>query len=499
QVSISGPFFDAEDVARSETTLDNRNDLPQLFAPIQDQWETLSKVSPKTAASTQHLKIASAAATQCLTPVLIAAYRGGDSTRHLDLPMQFFRDAYQEKPWNDAEKGSTTFHDRFHAGMRAAIQSILTNPRFLFRIESGDPEENGLRRLNADEFAARVGAFLWGSLPDQRVRQSIAAAFATTSTHDRNEQIGETVKGMLADPRGRWLSDRFATQWLYLNNLDSITPDLRQFGDWDNNLRQSMREETRLLFDDTLRGGHSILRLIDTRSTFLNERLAVHYGIGKVRGSRFRLVDLDAVPGGSRRGGILRHASILTVTSYANRTSPTVRGNWVLENLLGTPAPPPPPDVPALEEKTVVADLTVRQRLEMHRDNPACAACHRLMDPIGFALENYDAVGRFRFNDGDAVLETGGELPDGSAAANVKELEWAILQNPRQFADTVTRKLLTFGLGRGLEPGDGPAVRRIVDSAADLNYRLDDLIIRCVQSDLFAVRMPMNSNGTRQP
>ena len=290
---------------------------------------------------------------------------------------------------------------------------------------------------------------------------------------------------MLADPRSSSLVTNFASQWLHLRNLESITPDLRLFPDFDDNLRQAFRRETELLFEDVVREDRSVLDLIASDHTYLNERLAKHYGIPHVFGSRFRRVQLgtDRV-----RGGLLRQGSVLMVTSYATRTSPVIRGKWVLENLVGTPPPPPLANVPALKDNTVSSSLSVRQRLAEHRTNPACASCHNKMDPIGFALENFDAVGRWRSSEEGRPVDAAGGLPDGSRFEGVDGLERALLKRPELFVGTLTEKLLTFALGRGVQTGDAPAVRQIVREARGQDYRFSSIIEAIVTSTPFQMR-----------
>ena len=277
----------------------------------------------------------------------------------------------------------------------------------------------------------------------------------------------------------------FAGQWLHLRNLDSITPDLRLFPDFDDNLRQSFRRETELLFDRIVREDRSVLELLKSDQTFLDERLARHYGIPHVYGSRFRPV---AVGDEEMRGGLLRQGSILTVTSYATRTSPVIRGKWVLENIVGTPPPPPPANVPALKDNTVSASLSVRERLAEHRRDLACAGCHRLMDPVGFALENYDAVGRWRAVEENHPVDATGGLPDGSRFDGVSGLEQALLKRPELFVSAMTEKLLTFALGRVIADSDAPAIRAIVREARSSDYRFSSLIVGITRSTPFQMR-----------
>jgi hypothetical protein len=276
------------------------------------------------------------------------------------------------------------------------------------------------------------------------------------------------------------LTTNFSNQWLQLRNLDGVTPDLRIFPDFDDNLRQSFKRETELLFQTVLKEGRKASDLIGADFTFLNERLAKHYGIPHIFGSRFRRVELDP---SMKRGGLLRQGSILTVTSYANRTSPVIRGNWVLENILGTPAPPPPPEVPALDDVVVADDLPMREKLAAHSQDQSCATCHKLMDPPGFALEEYDAVGRFITGKVDAA----GGLPDGRTFTGVDPLEEALLERPDLFARTISEKMLTYALGRGVEYFDAPALREIVRKAAP-EYRLSDLMLGITQSTPFTHR-----------
>ena len=288
-----------------------------------------------------------------------------------------------------------------------------------------------------------------------------------------------------ADQRSDALVTNFAGQWLSLRNAAAVQPDEDLFPDFGEGLRQGFRRETELLFDHVLRGDQSILELLSADYTFINERLALHYGIPNVRGSHFRRVALDD----PARGGLLGHGSILTVTSHANRTSPVVRGKWVLENILGNPPPPPPPDVPALEETTTGQTLTMREAMEQHRANPVCASCHRMMDPLGLALEPFDAIGRRRTaNQTKLGMDFSGVLPDGATFEGPIGLKAALLAHPDRFVTTATEKLLTYALGRGLEHYDAPAVRAITRAAATKDYRLTTLILGVVKSPPFRMR-----------
>ena len=292
---------------------------------------------------------------------------------------------------------------------------------------------------------------------------------------------------MLADRRSQALVNNFAAQWLYLRNLESARPDSRLFPDFDDNLRQAFRRETEMLFESVVREDRNVLDLLRADYTFVNQRLAKHYGIPNVYGSHFRRVELgkDHV-----RGGLLGHGSILTVTSYANRTSPVNRGKWILENLLGTPVPPPPQNVPPLAENAPGAKvLTVRERMVQHRANPVCASCHQLMDPVGLATENFDAIGRFRtMSEAGTPVDASGGLPDGSTFEGAIGLRNAVLNRPELFVTTLTEKLMTYALGRGMEYYDAPAVRSIIRTARVSDYRFSSVVLGIVKSTPFQMR-----------
>lgn len=371
----------------------------------------------------------------------------------------------------------------FDAGIESALAYLLVDPRFLFRIERDPPgvASGSVYRVSDLELASRLSFFLWSSLPDDELLD-----LATRGELHRPEVLQQQVQRMLADPRSDALVTNFGGQWLYLRNLDSISPDMRLFPDFDHNLRESMRTETELLLRSILREDRSVLDLLRADYTYLDERLARHYGIPHVLGSRFRRVALDPT---SHRGGLLRHGSILTVTSYATRTSPVIRGHWILQNLVGTPPPPPPDNVPALRDNPVEASLPVRQRLAQHRADPNCASCHDLMDPVGFALEQYDAVGRWRQLEAGLPIDATGGLPDGSRFTAADGLERALLERPEVFVATLTEKLLTYALGRGLDHHDAAAVRRIVREARQDDYRFSSLVQGIARSLPFQTRM----------
>jgi cytochrome c553 len=409
-----------------------------------------------------------ACAERILTTLMRRAYRRPVTSADLQKPMEFYRNA-------KAENG-------FEAGVEAALSAVLVSPEFLFRIEQ-DPSNvtpKTAYRVGDLALASRLSFFLWSSIPDDE----LLAAAERGELH-QPATLEKQVRRMLADARAQNVIRNFAEQWLHLRNLESITPDLRLFPEFDDNLRQAFRRETELHFETVLREDRNVLDLLKADYTFLNERLAKHYGIPNVYGSRFRRVALEP---NSERGGLLRQGSILTVTSYATRTSPVIRGKWVLENILGTPPPPPLPDVPTLKDNTVSANLSVRARLAEHRANAACASCHNLMDPPGFALENYDAIGRWRtLEEGQPVDATGG-LPDGSKFTGVSPLEDGLRKRPELFVGTLAEKLLTFALGRGIEPSDAPAIRKIVREAKANDFRFSAVILGVVNSTPFTMR-----------
>jgi hypothetical protein len=370
----------------------------------------------------------------------------------------------------------------FDRGIESALQFILASPEFLIRFESDPPNvaPNAVYRLDDVALASRLSFFLWSSIPDEELL-SIAAQGKLKDPVVLEQQ----VKRMLADSRSRSLITNFAEQWLHLRNLKNSSPDLQAFPDFDDNLRQAMKEETTLLFESIMREDRSVLGLLNADYTFVNERLARHYGIPNVYGSRFRRV---TVPNDARRG-LLGQGSILTVTSYPNRTSPVERGKWILTNLLGVPPQPPPPDVPALEESSSDGRvLSLRERLEKHRANPVCAGCHRLMDPIGFALENFDGVGQWRGSEGGIKIDPSGTLFNGANVDGPAGLRRALLGRPEVFVGVMTEKMLTYSLGRGIEYYDMPAVRRIVQDARNKNFRFSSIVLGIVESVPFRMR-----------
>jgi len=409
-----------------------------------------------------------ACAKKILSTLMRRAYRRPISEADVEGPMAFYREGRSERD--------------FDAGIGKALSAVLISPEFLFRVEV-DPDKTtagAAYRISDLELASRLSFFLWSSIPDDPLLDS-----ATRGELHRPEVLERHVRRMLADPRSFNLATNFAGQWLRLRNLTAVDPNVRVYPDFDDNLRQAFRQETELFVDSVLRENRSVRDLLRADYTFLNERLAKHYGIPNVYGSRFRRVELGPE---SRRGGLLRHGSILAVTSYATRTSPVIRGVWVLSNIVGAPPPPPLPDVPALDGN-VPANLPIRERMSAHRASPVCASCHRTIDPVGFALENFDAVGRWREDEGDSgTIDVSGTLPGVGDVKGVAGLEQALLQRPELFAATLTEKLLTFALGRGIEYYDAPAVRKILREAEPGGYRFSSLILGIVNSVPFQMR-----------
>jgi hypothetical protein len=369
----------------------------------------------------------------------------------------------------------------FEVGVSMAIQGLLVSPQFLFRVERDPPKGVPQVRLNDLEIASRLSFFLWSSIPDDELL-NVAAAGKLKDPAVLEQQ----VRRMLADPRSRALVDNFAGQWLFLRNMRIAVPSEDQFPNFDENVREAFIQETNLFIDSNLREDRSVLNLLTADYTFLNERLARFYGIPNVYGNRFRRVSLE---GHDERRGLLGQGSILTVTSYANRTAPTIRGKWLLSNLLDAPPPPPPPNVPSLKEEAGDGrPKTMRQRMEEHRANPACSVCHARMDPIGFALENFNAVGEWRDTSEGVKVDSFGVFPDGTKFNGPVELRKIITRDPERFAHTVTDKMMIYALGRGTEYYDGPAIRRITRDAAKTDYRWSSIILGIVKSDAFQMR-----------
>jgi hypothetical protein len=378
----------------------------------------------------------------------------------------------------------------FDKGIQVSLQRILASPKFVFHIESDPPNAAAgtVYRISDLEFASRLSFFLWSSIPDdQLINEAVAGRLHTSAV------LEQEVKRMLADPKAESLTGNFAAQWLYLRNLKNMQPLSEEFPDFDDNLRQALEHEASLFFGSIVREDHNVLDLMTANYTFVNERLARHYQIPNVYGSHFRRVTLTD----EARFGLLGKGAVLMVTSHTDRTSPVVRGKWILDNLLGAPPPAPPANVPPLNENPQREGklLTMRERMEEHRANPVCANCHKLMDPIGLSLENFDATGAWRNRDGDTVramgtpIDASGQLLDGTRVDGVVTLRKALLKQPDIFVGTLTEKLMIFALGRGLGAYDMPAVRAIVRESARQDYRFSSLIMGIVKSTPFQKRI----------
>ena len=378
----------------------------------------------------------------------------------------------------------------FETGIQAAVQRILASPKFIFRAEAAPQNvaPGTAHRVSDWELASRLSFFLWSSIPDDELLK-----LAGEGKLGRPEVLAQQVRRMLADRRSGALVENFAGQWLQLRNLRNIQPDNDIFPDFDDNLRQAFQREIELLFDSVIREDRSVVDLLTADYTFVNERLARHYGIPNVYGSHFRRVPVTD----EARKGLLGKGGILMVTSHANRTSPVVRGKWILDNILGTPPPPPPPLVPALAEKSETGQpRTMREQMEQHRANPVCASCHKLMDPLGFALENFDAVGRWRARDLGKTVDVSSELFDGTKIDGAVDLRRSVLRRSDVFVSTMSEKLLTYALGRGLTAQDMPAVRAIRSKAAARDYRFSSLVLGVVESLPFQMTIKTPSEGT---
>ena len=406
-------------------------------------------------------------ATQILKRLSTQAYRGvvpGDDFADL---MRFY---------NEGRKQSD-----FESGVRLAIQAMLANPRFVFRLEQAPPSLRAGQtyRISDVDLASRLSFFLWGTVPDAELM-----AAATTGALKTQAGLDKQVRRMRTDPRAEALSLRFGAQWLRLQDIKKNRPDPLLFPQWDDTLADAFRRETELFFDSLVREDRSVLELLTADYTFINERIAKHYGIANVMGSQFRRVTLTD----PARHGILGHGSVLQLTSIADRTSPVLRGKWVMEVLLGTPPPPPPPNVPLLEETTAVKDdrvLSVRERMEQHRANPACNSCHRMIDPLGLALENFYASGKWRIKDGGVAVDPKGVLYDGTPINGPADLRAALLKHKDAILLSFTESLLTYALGRPVEYYDMPTVRAIVRGAAKSDYKMSAFITGVINSAAF--------------
>jgi hypothetical protein len=397
--------------------------------------------------------------------------------------------------------------ESWEAGVQFALQAVLCSPKFLFRVElDARPDSKDAHPIDEYQLASRLSYFLWSTMPDDEL-------FDLAAKKKLHKSIKPQVERMLKDPKSYALVENFASQWLQLRLLQNHAPDSKLFPEFDAGLRNAMAKETEMFFHAVIQEDRSILDLIDSNFTYMNERLARHYGIADTNGNRLdqkavtkpgtvfvRKVGRKRGGGGGgggeflrvtfaddERGGILTHASILTITSNPTRTSPVKRGKWVLEQILGTPPPPPPPNVPELEEKGQLTG-TLRQRMEQHRKNPSCAGCHARMDPMGFAFENFNAVGKFRSKDGDSPIDPSGTLPGGQSFKGPKELKQILMEKKNLFSSTLTEKMLTYGIGRGLEYYDKSAVDGIVTALAKNDFRFSTLIVEITTSDPFRMR-----------
>jgi hypothetical protein len=409
-----------------------------------------------------------ACARQILSTLARRAYRQPLTDQDVQTLLQFYQSGKRDSG--------------FESGVELALERILASPKFLFRIErdAADAPPGSSYRIGDFELASRLSFFLWSSIPDDELLQLASAGrLSNPAVLDRQ------VRRMLADPKSQALVENFAGQWLQLRNLRNVQPNTDLFPDFDDNLRQSFRRETELLFESMVQEDRGVVDLLTANYTFVNERLARHYGIPDIYGSRFRRVPVTD----DARRGLLGQGSILALTSHAERTSPVVRGKWILENILGSPVPPPPPDVPPLKgNQEGQKPRTMREQMAEHRANPVCASCHKAMDSIGFAMENFDAVGAWRSQDAGNRIDATGELSDGTHVDGVVTLRQALVSRPELFAGTMTEKLLIYALGRGLDYRDMPAARTILRDASRDNYRFSALILGVVHSTPFQMR-----------
>jgi len=409
-------------------------------------------------------------ARQILTSLARRAYRRPVTGADLETLLSFYQSARNKK--------------NFEAGIQNALRLILTDPKFLFRTETDSPNAapGSIHPISDVELASRLSFFLWSTIPDDQL-----ITVASQGKLRDPAVLEQQVKRMLADDRSEALVKNFAGQWLLLRNLPNVQPDPNEFPNFDDNLRQAFRRETEMFFESVMREDRNVLDLLTADYTFVNERLAKHYGIPGVYGSQFRRVKLTGEVGEERRG-LLGQGSILTVTSEANRTSPVKRGKFILENIFGTPPPSPPPNVPPLKENEGAQAMSVRARLELHRKNPPCAGCHAVMDPLGFSLENFDGIGEWRTKEPGGAVDPSGQLADGTKVDGPVALRNAIMKHPEQFVRTLTEKLMTYGLGRGLEYYDMPTVRGIARDASRNDYRFSSIVLGIVKSTPFQMR-----------
>jgi mono/diheme cytochrome c family protein len=416
-------------------------------------------------------------ARRIVTTLAHRAYRGFEKPADIERLMSFYK---AEREGKDFERG-----------VQMALQRLLSSPKFIFRTET-DPAgiaPGAVHPVSGLEMASRLSFFLWSSIPDDELlNAAVQGKLKSAATLDQQ------IRRMLADPKAQALVQNFAGQWLYLRNLKNQIPNSLEFPDFDDNLRQALQRETELFFNSIIQEDRNVLDLMTADYTFVNERLAKHYDIPNVYGSQFRRV---AVTDEARKG-LLGQGSILMVTSHTDRTSPVVRGKWILENLLGSPPPPPPAMVPPLKESAEREGgkiLSMRERMEEHRNNPACSGCHSIMDPIGFAMENFDAVGAWRTHEARIPIDASGQLLDGTKVSGVVELKKALMRQPERFVETFTEKLMTYALGRGLAYYDMPAVRAVVRDSAHSGYKFSSIVSEIVQSTPFQMRVKASESS----
>ena len=481
-VTIEGPFNTTRvsdpSTGSGSDRAQSRTDTPSRQRIFTCLPRAESRGRPKSASGEE------ACARTILGSLARRAYRRPVTADDVDTLIGFYRLGRATATSN--ERSTATLNGSpyaFDAGIETALQRMLVSPDFLFRIEQDParPVAGSAYRISDVELASRLSFFLWSSIPDDALLDR-----ATRGLLRNAGGLEAEVRRMLRDPRANTLVENFASQWLQLRDLRNVVPDPDLFAEFDENLRDAFRRETELFIGSQLQEDRAIPDLLTADYSFLNERLARHYGVTGVSGSRFRRVAMT----GSQRSGLLGQGSVLTITSYPNRTSPVLRGKWLLENILGTPPPPPPPDVPALSDKGADGQRqSVRERLEAHRSNPVCATCHAQMDPLGFALERFDAVGAFRTHDeGHTPIDATGSLPDGQAFDGLDGLRSVLIARQEQFVGTVAERLMSYALGRGIEYYDRPTLRRIVRDASRDGFRWSSVVIGIVSSPSFQMR-----------
>ncbi|MBL8220136.1 MAG: DUF1592 domain-containing protein [Bryobacterales bacterium] len=452
-----------------ETRIDNRYEAIDIGGPFEQTMgapaESLKRIFVCGHTTGKHVD---ACARKVVSHFASRAYRRPATAKEVDQALGFLLLARKQG-------------DSFEEGIATALQSILVSPQFLYRIEREPSAVAGRNAVpvNAYELASRLSYFLWSSTPDEELLR-----LAGEGKLRQPAVLEAQVKRMLRDGRSSALVENFAGQWLQFKNIDVVRPDPQKFPMFDDALRLAMRRETELFLEHIVREDRSVLDLLDANYTFVNERLARFYGIDGVTGPEFRKVD---VSGTNRGGGVLAHASVLTVSSYSTRTSPVIRGKWIMENLLNAPPPAPPPGVPPLDEAKAGGG-TLRQQMEEHRKNPACASCHSRLDPLGFSLENYDAIGKFRAQEGGAEIDASGSMPNGSIVRGPGDLKKILLERQDDFVECLAEKMLTYSIGRGLQHFDLPAVRQIRRETAENGYRFSALTLAIVNSVPFQMR-----------